>query len=382
LDNDSPAPGDAVADGAVGDDDLPTLSWNDTPANLTPVPGMQASVPPQVQPNLVDNGGLFSESTTPSLFESSTPVSEELDPRLDIDRLLNTASLPQDDRARTNEIPVASVSSSAVQSSRLHGIDLSSPEPELPGVEQKQPLWTGPPLTTFCSRLTPELEPYVKRLDFQDAAIRKTALADLASFGEDAKPAIPAITVLLDDTPLVAAHAAWSIWEIERDHRTATYVLTQLLEEGDVESKQFTAYALGAIGPHAHVAAPALRAARERSSGISRLHIAEALTRIDAFDEGSVDVLTNAMLDREAEHRWIAAIALGQVSTRHAERVVPVLIDSLRDREPKVRSAAALSLGNFGIHAQNAVPELKQRAANDSNEVRTAAKTALSCIPH
>ncbi|MEZ6055426.1 MAG: HEAT repeat domain-containing protein [Planctomycetaceae bacterium] len=306
-----------------------------------------------------------------AVVDQETVPLPELDPLLDI-------SLSD---SQTSTAPITPIDDVERRSPDYQSIPTETPA-VVDTVADVPQLWSGPTLTSYCRNLAPKLRPIIERLDYPSIEVRKQGLADLAILGPDAMSAIPAVEVLIDDVPIVAAHAAWTLLQIDGDQQTTAHVMQQLVQEPDEEVVQFAAYALGSIGPHARSATPQLRIARERYSGITRLHIAEALTRIDAFDEGSVDILIDSLHDRERQHRWLAAIALGQVSTRHATRVVPALTSALRDTDAQVRSAAALSVGRFGPAARSAVNELQSRAALDAPEVREAARTSLACIPH
>ncbi|MCA9053092.1 MAG: hypothetical protein KDA75_04610, partial [Planctomycetaceae bacterium] len=70
--------------------------------------------------------------------------------------------------------------------------------------------WTSQSLRDACGQLPADLEALVLQLDIPEAGVRKAVLADLANLGAKARPALPAVRVLLDDSPLVAAHAAWT----------------------------------------------------------------------------------------------------------------------------------------------------------------------------
>jgi HEAT repeat protein len=240
--------------------------------------------------------------------------------------------------------------------------------------------WTTQTLRDACGPLPADLEALVLQLDIPEAGVRKDVLADLARLKAKARPALPAIRVLLEDSPLVAAHAAWTLWEIEQNESQAVRELVRLMHTGEPEVVQFTAYALGSLGPKALDAAPALRAERERFTGATRIHVAEALTRIDAFDQASVEVLIASLQHSETHVRWMAAIALGQTQVRYADIAVPALVGALHDQNPEVRAAAALSIGGFGSSASSAVSELQSRATLDTPSVREAAQTALACI--
>ena len=247
-------------------------------------------------------------------------------------------------------------------------------------VAVQQATYTQRSLVDICGPLSPELTTLVTQLDIPESGVRKAVLADLAQQGRKAEAALPAIRLLLQDHPLIAAHAAWTIWEITGDEREVQQALVTQLQTGNPEVVQFAAYALGALGPKALDSAPALRVQRERCNGATRLYIAEALTRIDAFDAVSVEVLIQGLSDSNPHYRWLAALSLGRVQRRHAELAVPALTQALRDSDPEVRSAAALSIGGFGAAAQSAVPELESRATLDAPTVREAAQTALACI--
>ncbi|MEZ6065853.1 MAG: HEAT repeat domain-containing protein [Planctomycetaceae bacterium] len=179
---------------------------------------------------------------------------------------------------------------------------------------------------------------------------------------------------------MIATHAAWTIWQIDGNDHAMEQELLRIMQLGDANVVQFAAYTLGSLGPAAIDVAPALRIERERHNGATRIHIAEALTRIDAFDQASVQVIIQGLDDADVEVRWLAAISLGEVNSRHSDIAVPALILALNDSDPDVRSAAALSLGGFGALATQAIPALRDRATLDCPEVRSSAQTALACI--
>lgn len=261
------------------------------------------------------------------------------------------------------------------------GVDrVTHQQPPAPQVAVRNAAWTSQSLRDVCGPLPADLDALVRQLDIPEAGVRKAVLADLAELGSKARPAVPAVRVLLDDSPLVAAHAAWTLWQIEANETQTVDDLVRLLQTGDPDTVQFTAYALGTLGPKALSAAPTLRAERERFSGATRVHVAEALTRIDAFDQASVEVLMYGLQHPETHVRWLSALSLGEVQVRYSDLVVPSLISALQDSDAEVRSAAALSIGGFGRAAQTAVPELQSRATLDAPSVREAAQTALACI--
>ncbi len=243
------------------------------------------------------------------------------------------------------------------------------------------PEWpqTGP------SRLSPEMpegfDALLTQLQSSDASTRKAAVTELAILGGAAQPATPALRALLDDgDPLVQAHAAWAVWEIERDGDTAVPVLAALLASQRDDVTQMAAYVLGSIGDDAGAATMALRLLRDGASDATRIHAAEALIRIHPSDEPSIGVLTAALQHDSSEVRWLSAIALGGVAPQQAPRVVTALSAALEDQDPEVCAAAALSLGGLGDAARPAMGVLRRIAEHRDAELRSAALAALACI--
>jgi hypothetical protein len=253
-----------------------------------------------------------------------------------------------------------------------------------------QPAADPPPLPpewaqTSTPRLRPdvpsELEALLTQLQSRDASTRKAAVTELAILGGTAQPAAPALRALLDDSdPLVQAHAAWAVWEIERDGDVAVPVLAALLASQRDDVTQLAAYVLGSLGDDAGAATMALRLLRDGAADATRIHAAEALVRIHPSDEPSIGVLTAALRHDSSEVRWLSAIALGGVAPQQAPRVVTALSAALEDQDPEVCAAAALSLGGLGDAARPAVGVLRRIADHRDEELRSAALAALACI--
>jgi HEAT repeat protein len=352
---------------------------SENPLAFPELPGQEPSISESVDASEGPLLGLLPRDDKPGLLDShwaddqAKPAAQPDNPWASAQPLVaegqqDSSSLPRLDWSEPGVRTDASLAT--VTHSRL-----PSAREELRAAE-----WEQQSLLDACPPLSRELQQLVLQLDIPEVGVRKAVLADLAALGEEAQPALPAVRVLLDDSPLVAAHAAWTIFAIDPSDGSAQDELLQLMQTEDAEVVQFAAYALGSMGPTALPAAAGLRIERERHTGATRLHIAEALSRIDAFDTASVEVLINSLSDSHQNHRWLAALALGQVNPRHASQVVPALTASLRDTDPEVRSAAALSLGGFGTTAASAIPELESRAATDAPSVQEAARTALACI--
>src|SRR5690606_14273128 len=61
----------------------------------------------------------------------------------------------------------------------------------------------------------------------------------------------------------------------------------------------------------------------------------------------------------------------------HAKDALPELKQALSDSSPSVRGYAARALGQLGVHAQDALPELKEALSDSSPSVRGYAARAL-----
>ena len=238
-----------------------------------------------------------------------------------------------------------------------------------------------PSLVLMCKDCEPWVYSQVMKLESPDAQIRKEGLTNLADMGSTARQASLAVRTLLQDPdPLVQAHAAWAIWEIENDPRGSVDSLRPLLDHSNPEVVQLACYMLGDIGSEAESATDALELLRDHAEGTTRVHAAEALVRIHGVDDKSLNVLTNALKSRNGEERWIAAVALGRCRGEKSAAAVTALTAALIDVDIEVRSAAALSLGGLGKDAVKAAPELERVIRMDDPQVRDAARAALACL--
>lgn len=185
-----------------------------------------------------------------------------------------------------------------------------------------------------------------------DPAARRGAAGALAAMGEPARSVLPSLgRALRDPDPVVCAHAAQAIWNIDRDP-AAVARLADLLRSRDDEVRRLAAYLLGSIGPDAKPALPALKWEQTYNHGMLRLYAAEAIARIDPADRGAVEALLGGLRSNEAEQRALAAFALGSIASRHAPRVVPELRSALHDDDLRVRTAADAALSVLGASAQ------------------------------
>lgn len=261
--------------------------------------------------------------------------------------------------------------------------ELESPfEEPSPVIDESPAEWSRTSLARLCDNVPAELQGLIRELDAADPAQRKAALAELAHRGPSAEAALPAIDALLSDSDvLVQVHAAWAIWEVAGRPEDSIDALTQLLvTDTNPHVVQASAYFLGAIGQDANIAADALWFVCHRTTGITRLHAAEALACITPDDERPVTILIQGLASTDKDARWLSALALSSVSSAHRPAAVAALSAALNDSAPEVGAAAALTLGGFGDQAGAAVSQLQTVSDGSHEDVRTAARIALDCI--
>jgi HEAT repeat protein len=160
--------------------------------------------------------------------------------------------------------------------------------------------------------------------------------------------------------------------------------LVKQLKDETAEVRGAAAESLGALGPDAKAAVPALVErvqddvwsisgfSRDNSSGNTSKDAAVAALLTIAPDEVEA-ALVRATESRNERVKMWATAKLGTLSKEipksagkdSVSRRVAVLVKQLKDGDAKVRHAAAVSLGSLGEEAQPAVPALIERIKDD-----------------
>ena len=158
-------------------------------------------------------------------------------------------------------------------------------------------------------------------LDDEDEVVRTGAIWALGQMGPAARPAISALTAILQGNGM---------------------------DGGDLLIRGMAASALGEIGPEAREAAPDLiECLDESGDGPAatrlRLQVARAIWRIEHEPGFLVSVGMEALGDPKWSLRRLAAQWLGDLGPA-ARAVIPCLERALQDRHPSVRRHAASSL--------------------------------------
>jgi HEAT repeat protein len=200
---------------------------------------------------------------------------------------------------------------------------------------------------------------WVRALDRPDAEVRRRAIFDLGAIGPDAAEAVPALATILTEDP-------------------------------DDEARHQAALALTKMGKASGAAVPALaKALDEDEQPAVRMDAAIGLARLGKLARPVVPVLIKALQRRSNRTtlgvfsftiQEMAALALGRATAGTTEGVA-ALLEALADaRTASKRLLVARALGEIGVTARAAAPRLRALLADDSREVREAAREALRKI--
>jgi HEAT repeat protein len=162
--------------------------------------------------------------------------------------------------------------------------------------------------------------------------------------------------------------------------------LVEVLTDKDLQVRMQAVRALGAFGPGAKAAVPALiKILDDRTSqGKGSLTVGEmamrGLCEIGRDAKSAIPVLLTMLNDKDSSIRSEAALTLGYLSEGEAE-VVTALTRVLRDKEDTgVKAGAALALGRIGPKAKSAVPSLVEVLKGVDSQKANVAVHLRDCI--
>ena len=137
--------------------------------------------------------------------------------------------------------------------------------------------------------------------------------------------------------------------------------------------------ALGAFGPRAASAVPAIVAALQDQTWDGRDVAAESLGFIGDASPEVVRALCEALRDGDERVRMAAARALGRCRATSKD-AVEALAGALQDVDPNVQMAAVEALGELGPAAQSVVPQLEELARDGTPVLQATVQEALGRI--
>ena len=138
---------------------------------------------------------------------------------------------------------------------------------------------------------------------------------------------------------------------------------------------------LGAIGPEAIDAVPALeQVLRRKSDPFFKIRLAESILKIAPENELAIEVLTEGLSAPNPSVQWAATFALRNASSVHTSCIVDRLRKLIATNDPKLRKMAFLTLAEFGPAAAAAIPDLETALQSSDPELCEVARACLACI--
>ena len=174
---------------------------------------------------------------------------------------------------------------------------------------------------------------------------------------------------------LIAVEPIWSL----SDERLKS--LINALNDTEPRFRAEAADELGALGPNAKSAVPALMRALTDGNSSVRTRVARALGLIGATSEPAIPEMIKALHD-ESEYvsmREACAEALAKISPADPV-VIQALEDSIHSKSSSVRAASVRSLGALGPTAGTSFPKIRKALDDKDYSVRAQAVKAISKV--
>ena len=157
-----------------------------------------------------------------------------------------------------------------------------------------------------------------------------------------------------DRTPVARNRAMAGLVVLREDAASAVGPIVAIARDAQSDQRGLAINTLGALGPIAQAALPALREISREPNANLRLQAASAMVQVG---DTSAALAAFSMVMRSGNGRqvWVAATELATLGDTTA---VPVLVRSLSDSSFAIRSGAAAALGKMGPRARAAIPAL------------------------
>lgn len=213
-----------------------------------------------------------------------------------------------------------------------------------------------------------------------NASPRYQALAMLKELGPHIRPAVPALTALLDDTDSYSVLEATHLLGRASGSRASIAALTRQMASPLYHYRSAAARALGEHGPAAASAIPAIYEAVSRpKDSIGNVGV-NALTKIGA---ASTRTLVGLLSDPRPSLRYSAADAMKKLGPRSATPEVLLALGRTRREDPiaTVRLGAVIALGSLAEgDPKTAVPLLAEALGDQYAMVRYSAVKSLHAL--
>lgn len=227
-----------------------------------------------------------------------------------------------------------------------------------------------PALAVFPERIQDWIPRLTRALEDSDLTVSEAAIGLVGTLGHDAAPVSGALVGLLtaSEDPRSQTRAISALGAIGPGAAAAIPALTRLLAQGEPNVRARVPSALASVDPSGATVVPTLTASLGDSNAAVRCAGVHALTGLRPRAQASIPLLRRLLSDPAPEVRLAAVHALIQHEIREPETFVPLL---LRDgASPNLEALAIDILGDLGSGAGAAVPWLRSQLA----------KTNVNCL--
>jgi len=208
-------------------------------------------------------------------------------------------------------------------------------------------------------------------------AVRHVAVFVLTDSQTNAAWVAPIVLrAVLDSDDHVRATAIHGVGRLGLD---PVPMLKDALESADSTNRVAAMRALAGLRPPTQLVLTNLMAIATNSTGELYRSAIEALGALRVSRSNAVDIMIAALDSADSATRVTAIKAVSEVSWK-AVATLPRLEEFTRSANPAEREAAVAALGRFGGRASNSLPVLELRLEDDSPTVRSAATNALAQI--
>jgi HEAT repeat protein len=204
-------------------------------------------------------------------------------------------------------------------------------------------------------------------------SVRRSAAAALGDVGDLARPTVPQLLGMLDDSDSsVRVAAAGALWKIDR-HPSAIAALESTLGDRDGAKACQVAAALGELKTTDQRIIFRLAEALKHPDDDTRSAAAFSLGQVGP---SAIPAVRAVVANGDERSKCHAVEALGWIGPP----AVPALVEALKEDQPRISRIAARALGRLGPAAKAAESALLRTVGDPRPEVREAAAEALRQI--